>query len=78
MMKILIFGATGSAGGSVLKACLSAPGVDEVRAITRRPIRVAHHKLRAFVHGDYLNYEGVADAFVGVEASGRFLNTGIR
>jgi uncharacterized protein YbjT (DUF2867 family) len=36
-MKILIFGATGLAGGSVLKACLAAPVIDEVRVITRRP-----------------------------------------
>jgi uncharacterized protein YbjT (DUF2867 family) len=37
-MKILVFGATGSAGGSVLRVCLSAPAVEEVRAIVRRPL----------------------------------------
>ena len=35
-MKILVFGATGSAGGSVLRVCLAAPDVEEVRAIVRR------------------------------------------
>jgi uncharacterized protein YbjT (DUF2867 family) len=34
-MKVLIFGATGSAGGSVLRACLAAPDVREVRASRR-------------------------------------------
>ena len=36
-MVILIFGATGSAGGGVLSACLDDPDVSEVRAI--RPPR---------------------------------------
>jgi hypothetical protein len=35
-MKILVFGASGSAGGAVLAACLSTPLVQEVRAIARR------------------------------------------
>ncbi|MGD9904581.1 MAG: hypothetical protein AB7U83_14040 [Vicinamibacterales bacterium] len=37
-MTILLFGATGSAGGSVLRACLAAPEVSEVRAPVRREI----------------------------------------
>jgi uncharacterized protein YbjT (DUF2867 family) len=67
-MKILIFGATGSAGGSVLRACLSSPNVDEVRAIARRPPDLADSKLRAIVHDDYLDYTQVESAFAGVDA----------
>lgn len=67
-MKVLIFGVTSAAGGSVLRACLSAPGVDEVRAITRRPLQIAHPKLRVFIHANYLRYDGVEAAFVGVDA----------
>jgi uncharacterized protein YbjT (DUF2867 family) len=67
-MKVLVFGATGSAGGSVLRVCLSAPAVEEVRAIVRRPLKLAHDKLRVFVHGDYLDYAPVEEAFVGVDA----------
>ena len=66
-MKVLIFGASGSAGGSVLRACLSAPTVTEVRAISRRPLPLVHAKLRAFVHGDYQDYRGVEAAFVEVD-----------
>ena len=55
-MNILIFGASGAAGGSVLRACFSSPSVKEVRAITRRPLRFSHKKLRVFLHNDYLNY----------------------
>ena len=67
-MKVLIFGATGAAGGSVLRTCLAAAGVNEVRAITRRPLKLTHPKLRVFIHGNYLRYNGVESAFTGVEA----------
>jgi uncharacterized protein YbjT (DUF2867 family) len=67
-MKILLFGATGLAGGSVLKACLAAPVVDEVRVITRRPVSLQHHKLREFIPDDFLNYAGVGAVFEDIDA----------
>jgi len=67
-MKILLFGATGSAGGAVLSACLAAPNVQEVRAVLRRPLAATHAKLRSFAHSDFLDYTSVADAFYSVDA----------
>jgi uncharacterized protein YbjT (DUF2867 family) len=67
-MKILLFGATGSAGGSVLRVCLEAPAVAEVRAIVRRPLGIAHGKLRVFIHDNYLDSSPVEEAFVDVDA----------
>jgi uncharacterized protein YbjT (DUF2867 family) len=67
-MTILIFGATGSAGGSVLRACLAAPFVREVRTITRRRVPLHHDKLQAIVHDNYSAYAGVAEAFADVDA----------
>jgi uncharacterized protein YbjT (DUF2867 family) len=67
-MKVLLFGATGSAGHSVLQACLGASVVEEVRVIVRRPLSDAHPKLRTVVHGDFLHYASVEEAFRGVDA----------
>lgn len=67
-MKILLFGATGSAGGSVLRLCLSSSSVTEVRAIVRRPLGISDPKLREVVHADYLDFGAISDAFVGVDA----------
>jgi len=67
-MKILLFGATGSAGGAVLEACIEASVVDEVRVITRRPLMNTSGKLRTFVHKDFLNFSTVQEAFRSVDA----------
>lgn len=67
-MIILVFGATGSAGGSVLGACIHAADVAEVRAITRRPLTIAHPKLLVVEHADFLNYSAVDAAFASVDA----------
>ena len=67
-MNVLIFGASGSAGGSVLRACFSSSDVKEVRAITRRPLRFTHKKIRVFIHNDYLDYELVEKAYMNVDA----------
>jgi uncharacterized protein YbjT (DUF2867 family) len=64
-MKVLVFGPTGAAGGSVLKLCLAEPRVTEVRAIARRlvpPTPAKDAKLRTFLHTDFLDYTAVAEA----------------
>lgn len=67
-MKVLVFGATGAAGGSVLRACLDSPAVDEVRAVVRRPLEREGATPRTFIHRDFLDYAAVAEAFEGVGA----------
>lgn len=66
-MRVLIFGASGSAGASVLKVCLSEPSVTSVRAIVRRPLAVADTKLEQVQHADFLDYAAVAPAFEDVQ-----------
>ena len=67
-MNILLFGATGSVGHSVLDACLGAAIVDEVRAITRRPLMDTRPKLRTFVHKSFLDYSTLQEAFGSIDA----------
>jgi uncharacterized protein YbjT (DUF2867 family) len=67
-VKILLFAASGTAGGAVLQACLHTPVVKEVRAIVRRPLGRTSSKLREFVCANYLDYATVAEAFRAVDA----------
>ncbi len=52
----------------MLEACLAAPVVEEVRAITRRGLMHTNAKLRTFVHKDFLDYSTVQEAFHGIDA----------
>jgi uncharacterized protein YbjT (DUF2867 family) len=76
-MNILLFGASGTAGGAVLQACLDAPLVREVRTIVRRPLGRTDVKLREIVHSDYLDYAPVATAFQAVDACFFCLGTSV-
>ena len=71
-LKILLFGATGSAGGSTLRVLLASPDVAEVRAIVRRPPEldegIGREKLRVILPSDFLDYSAVEEAFAGVDA----------
>jgi uncharacterized protein YbjT (DUF2867 family) len=67
-MRILLFGASGTAGGAVLQACLETPAVKEVRAIVRRPLGWTEAKLWELLHTNYLDYADVAEAFREVDA----------
>jgi len=67
-MKILLLGASGTAGGAVLQACLNTPAVEEVRVVVRRPLGRAEVKQREFVHTNYLDYTAVTEAFRAVDA----------
>ena len=67
-MKILLFGATGTVGNSVLETCLATSIVDEVRVVTRRPLMNTSSKLRAYVHKDFLDYSTAQEAFRSIDA----------
>ncbi|HYE73290.1 MAG TPA: hypothetical protein VEF04_08165, partial [Blastocatellia bacterium] len=68
VMKVLMFGATGSAGSSILPVCLADSRIDEVLAITRRPLETKHDKLRVIINKDYSTYTAIEEAFEGMDA----------
>ena len=51
-MKVILFGATGMVGQSVLRQCLSDPGVESILSIGRKPAGVSHPRLRDLVRAD--------------------------
>ena len=77
-MTLLILGATGSVGGSVLRVCLAAPQVTEVRAIVRRTLGLSHPRLREVTHGNFEGYTAVTEAFSGIDACFYCLGKSVR
>ena len=61
-MTILLTGATGFAGGEVLRQLLDDPAIDQVTLLLRRPGGFRHAKLTEIVLGDFLDYRQVGAA----------------
>lgn len=55
-MNILLTGATGFAGGEVLRQALADPDIKRVTVLTRRSVRLAHPKLQEILMRDFLDY----------------------
>lgn len=66
-MRVLIFGATGSAGGSALRVALASPDVTQVTAIVRRELAITHPKLRVATHANFLDFGAIAPEFTGID-----------
>jgi uncharacterized protein YbjT (DUF2867 family) len=62
-----VFGPTGLVGRGVVCAWLADPRVREVRAIARRPLGLAHAKLREARCQDFATLGSVGDALAGVD-----------
>lgn len=67
-MRILIFGATGAAGGAVLRTALASPLVDELHAIARRSLKIQDPKLKVVEHPNFLDFASASLAFKNVDA----------
>jgi len=67
-MKIILFGASGMVGASVLREALASPEVDSVLSIGRRSCGVDHAKLRELLLPDLFDFSTVEDQLVGYDA----------
>lgn len=68
-MRILITGATGTAGAGALRQALAHPRVTGVTALVRRPLALEHPKLAVVVHADFLDYEPLRGPLAGHDAA---------
>lgn len=67
-MKVIIFGATGMVGQSVLRECLLDPTVEQVLSVGRSSSGQEHAKLRELVRADLFDLSGVEDRLKGFGA----------
>ncbi|GAA1613650.1 NAD(P)H-binding protein [Actinoplanes couchii] len=67
-MNVIIFGATGMVGQSVLHASLSDPDVEQVLAVVRTPTRMKNPKVREVVLDDFADLTPIEDELAGYDA----------
>jgi uncharacterized protein YbjT (DUF2867 family) len=67
-MKIILTGATGTAGSEVLRQALADKDVTEILVLSRRPLDIADPKLHVAVLENFLDYSAVAPQFAGYHA----------
>lgn len=67
-MKLIVTGATGTAGSEVIRQALKDDTVTAVTAICRRQPDMAHSKLTTVIHKDFLDYTGLDSIFKSHDA----------
>lgn len=67
-MKIIITGATGTAGSEVLRQALADPGITDVLVLSRRPLGPVDARFKTALLADFLDYSAIAQQFTGYDA----------
>jgi uncharacterized protein YbjT (DUF2867 family) len=67
-MKIILTGATGTAGSEVLRQALADQDVTEVLVLSRRPLDITDPRLRVAVVKNFLDYSEVGPQFASYDA----------
>src|ERR1700722_19789855 len=67
-MKLIITGATGTAGSEAVRQALIDPRVEKVTVLSRKPLAVTHEKLNVILLDDFSNYSGVLEQLKGHDA----------
>jgi len=63
MKRVLITGTNGMIGRLILERCLQRTDVATVTSITRKPLGIAHPKLREVIHHDFMDLSSIRDHF---------------
>lgn len=69
-MKIIVTGATGTAGKEVVRQAILDNEIDEIIAVSRNPVMLESPKIRQVLHQDFMSYDTIiaefsmADAFI--------------
>ncbi|MBS1532651.1 MAG: epimerase [Bacteroidetes bacterium] len=67
-LRVIITGTTGMVGEGVLHECLQHPMVEAVLIVNRRPLGVAHPKLKEVIHADFYDITPIEDELKGYNA----------
>jgi len=67
-LRVILFGATGMVGSSVLFECLEHPEVQSVLSVGRRATGFEHRKLKELVHRDFLAFSAIEKELGGYNA----------
>jgi len=67
-MKIIITGATGMVGQSVLTECLRSPLVKELLIIGRRSCEIGSPKIKEIIHNNFLDFSEIKNELKGYDA----------
>jgi uncharacterized protein YbjT (DUF2867 family) len=68
-VRILLTGATGTAGSGVLRQAIADPTIEQVLVLARRAPKAVHRKVEFVPHADFLDYAAVADRLAGIDAA---------
>jgi uncharacterized protein YbjT (DUF2867 family) len=67
-MRVLIFGATGTAGSEVVRQAILDPEITLVTVVVRKPLDFTHPKMQTIIHRDYLDYNEMLPVFRETDA----------
>jgi len=67
--RLVIVGATGMVGGYALRDALEDPAAGAVTAVGRRPLGIAHPKLKEVLHRDFADCSALGETLSGQDAA---------
>ncbi|MBA4167493.1 MAG: NAD(P)H-binding protein [Chitinophagaceae bacterium] len=67
-MKVLITGATGTAGSELVRQAISDPSITQILLLIRRASEFSDPKIKEIIHNDFTNYDGLRNIFKETDA----------